>query len=192
MRTLSKLFAVLILGGVSCGAHASLITLDLSSGWYSYDHLDGRKNVVIVINLNAISGMASGAPVEIDGIGWDLNVTTIGPSWLSEAALDFDNGSLTLIPGAGVDASGEQFFSSGGVLFLADLGLANIFLQDGLLTLQFFETFDDTPLELDAILSGTVTLSTVMAPVPLPAAVWFFASGLLATGVIGRSQRRVA
>ncbi|NNF17050.1 MAG: hypothetical protein HKN70_09900 [Gammaproteobacteria bacterium] len=187
-----KPFIALAFGIFALSTQASLITIDLSSGWYSYDQLGGHKNINVVINLNTLLGMPAGSPVEIDGIGWDLNIATVGASWLSEAALNFDHGSLILIPGTGVDAPGDQFFSSAGVISLVALGGANIVLSDGLLTLEFFETFDATPLEIDAILSGTLTLSTVMAPVPVPAALWMLASGLFATGLLDRTRRRAA
>ena len=81
---------------------------------------------------------------------------------------------------------------SGGIVYLSDVGLPDITLSDGLLTLQFFETFDDVPHAIDAIFSGTLTISTVMAPVPLPAGAWLLISGLMTAGVFGRRRTQAA
>ena len=90
-------------------------------------------------------------------MGWNVTLESPGASWLSEAVTYFDGSDLDgmglfLTVGAGNDAPGTMTFDSGGILDLSDNGIPNIPSgPDGLLYMQFFESFDDVADDVDAI-----------------------------------------
>ena len=130
------------------GVPDSMLNLDIS-GVESWDALDDPSNTVLAEVL--------GPGAVMTGIGWDLTITTVGASWLSEAVTYFDgqdqDGSgLFLTPGVGNGAPGSMTFSSGGIVDLTDNGIANIPVgADETLYLQFFESFDDVSDSVDAV-----------------------------------------
>lgn len=171
-------------------AGAAVFTLDVS-GVESWDGLDSPNNAAFVIDLAAELGFASGTTLIVDAVGFDVTIDSLSPlgtSWLSEATVALERTDLTdglfLAPGIGNDFSGVDSFSSSGLIDLAALDL-DFRLQDGLLSVQFFEGFDDAIDAIDAIwLDGTIDISARV--IPLPAAVWLFAGGLLALGGLRR------
>jgi len=127
---------------------STTLVLDIS-GEDSWDGLNDPSNTVLVVPLGAGSAMT--------GIGWDVNLTTIGGSWLSEARFYFDGSDqdlmgLFLTPGVGNNVGGTNAnFSSGGPLDLTDNGIPDIpILADGNLYVQLYEGFDDVPDAVDA------------------------------------------
>jgi hypothetical protein len=110
------------------------------------DNVGAAGNTVLTVDLNALLGTASGSRVTVLGIGWDVLITSFGPSWLSEALVQLQDGSgkgyLALQPGRGVDLSGSQTFSSDGILDLTAFGLS-FQLDNGILVLAFGEEFND-------------------------------------------------
>lgn len=136
------------------------------------------SNEVYVIDLALASGRPSGTPLAMNGIGWDVTIETIGASWLSEAAMYFDDNiapdgtGLILRPGAGQNrpgAAGGEFFSSGGIIKLSDAGIPDVVLPDGKLRLEFYETYEDFEDALDAsyLLPSTLTIQFVPEPATL-------------------------
>lgn len=87
----------------------------------------------------------------LTGIGWDVTLTTFGTSWLSEAgtyfdASDQDGSGLFLTFGPADGMPGTMHYDSGGIVDLTDNGIPNIeILEDGLLYMEFFDSFDDFP-----------------------------------------------
>lgn len=124
---------------------ACLPTTDIES----WDAIDDTDNIVMSLNI--------GAGNELTGVAFDVQIETIAPSWLSEAAVLFsdstgsaDPNGINLTPGVGNDAPGTMDFSSGGVIDFATNMLPNIVAgADGILRLEFFETFDDTADAID-------------------------------------------
>lgn len=86
---------------------------------------------------------------EMTGIGWEVTITANSPSWLDDAGVLFvpsfgDTSGLFLRPGGGVETSGTQTFSSGGVLMLADAEIPNVPANAaGELYVQMWEAFVD-------------------------------------------------
>jgi hypothetical protein len=140
------------------------VTMSLNvHGFASIDLLDDADNDIFIKEL--------GEGALLTGVGWDVNITTHGGSWLSEAAMYFDgsdqDGSgLFLTPGVGDDLPGTASYSSE-VVDLTDNGIPDIpILGDGRLYVQFFETFDDTADSADAIYESPSTLTIQYLPSP--------------------------
>lgn len=150
------------------------LTIDIS-GYQSFD-LQGSP-------LNKIFHVLVGVGTEITALEWDLNLSTVGGSWASEAVIGFEN-QLNLTPGiADAFPVTNANYSSDGIIDLSDVGLPNITVgADGLLALEFFESFDDVPGVADAIwLAGsTITIYTPGWPTPGTASSLAFA-GLIAS-----------
>ena len=95
------------------------VALDQVAVW---DGLGSPNNVVMTIDMAALFGLASGSAIDLNGIGWDVTVSTFGASWLSEATMYFDNqtqdsgAGIFLSVGAGSDVAGTANFTSGGIM----------------------------------------------------------------------------
>jgi hypothetical protein len=137
---------------------STTLNLDIS-GNDSWDALNDASNTVLTVPL--------GAGASMTGIGWDVNIATVGGSWLSEARLYFDGSDqdlmgLFLAPGVAVGAPGAQNFNSGGIIDLTDNAIPDIpILGDGTLYIQLFESFDDVSDSIDANWTAGSTLDIV-------------------------------
>ena len=155
----------------------------------SWDGLGDPDNVVLSIDMAALFGLASGSAIDLNGIGWDVTVSTVGASWLSEATMYFDNqtqdsgAGIFLTVGAGSDFAGTANFTSGGIVKLSDAGLPDLILADGVLRIEFWESFDDVSDDIDAFLDGTLTLQS---SVPAPSGVALLGLG----GLVAARRRR--
>jgi hypothetical protein len=153
------------------------ITVVSVNGIASYDGfgaaINDRLSVMLSSNATVI------------GVGWDVNLETVGASWLSEATVTFLNSpiGLQLSPGD-VNAPGNQFFSSGGILDLASIDPTFPFQVgvDGMLNMEFWDSFVDNPGAVDAFWSGSLTIQWV----PTPGAVAVLGMG----GLIATRRRR--
>ena len=157
------------------GTVGGTISVDLNNV-ESWDAEGSPNNFTMTVNIGAGNSLVA--------IGWDVEVATVGPSWLSEATMSFSNttgpAGLFLSVGAGNDAPGTMLFSSGGLLDLTDNMIPNITADaDGLITIEFFESYDDVIDEIDAFLNGKITLG-IDVPAPGTAALFGF-GGLAAT-----------
>jgi len=117
----------------------------------SWDGLDDADNIVIDLDI--------GEGNMLTGVGWDIGITTVGDSWLSEATIQFsdstgsaDPNAINLNVGDGNDAPGDQDFSSGGAIIdFSDNGLPDVTAgADGILRIQLFDSFDDNADAIDA------------------------------------------
>ncbi len=117
----------------------------------SLDGLDDPDNVVLDFFI--------GAGNELTGLSWDINIATAGVSWLSDATIQFsssdgsaDPNAFNLAPGFGQNMPGAMDFSSNGIVPFASIPMNNVVVNaDGILRLQFFESFDDVSDVPDAI-----------------------------------------
>lgn len=121
--------------------------------------------------LNTVMSANLGANSHVIGIGWDVNLTALGASWLSELTVSFEDSSATtgvyLRPGAGNDFPGTASFSSGGVVDLIGLGLDFNVGADGVLRMEFFEGYNDYVAAVDGWWnSGTLTVQYDTIPAP--------------------------
>ncbi len=164
----SFVMAAAAAGFVASAASAEIVTVDLTNV-NSWDGLGDADNDVLSLDLAAAIGLPSGSEVVVDAIGWDVTIETIGGSWLSEARIAYDDSGdgtpeIFLTPGFGDDFAGSDAYSSGGLLVLADAAIPDLVLADGVLTLEFYEGFDDVADEIDAIWGGELALNVVPAP----------------------------
>lgn len=173
------------------GATNTIINVDIS-GVESRFALSNPGNVVLNVDLAAALGLASGSTVTMTSIGWNVNLTTFGGSWLSEARIYFDDNvapdlsGLFLTPGVGNGFSGTNVnFASAGQIDLSDNAIPNIVLPNGILRLEFYESFVDDTLAADAIWESGF-LSIGVAEIPAPGA----AALLGVAGLAGMRRRR--
>lgn len=164
-------------------AQAATLVIDVA-GLTSVDDLGSPNNLVQTYNL--------GANATVQGIAYDLTLTTVGLSWLSEATIAFEDSSqlagVFLTPGFTDDFAGTGTYSGSAVL--ADLGLEFNVGADGILRVEFFESFDDVFAAIDAnYISGTITITHngVTAAVPEPASWALMIGGF---GLVGGAMRR--
>lgn len=124
-----------------------------TDGTESWDALGSPNNVVVELDI--------GAGNTVTGSSFDVTIQTSGNgSWCSEATVllsnsdgEGDPNGILLNPAAGEDATcdGGLEFSSEGVIDFAANGLPNIEPNaDGILRLEFHESFDDAADEIDA------------------------------------------
>lgn len=152
----------------------------------SWDGQGSPNNAVVFFNI--------GAGNAVNGIGWDVVLTAFGASWRSEIAiLVTDSANLpftgfTLRPGAAnTSPGGPTAYSSQGILKLANYNIPPVVaLADGLIRVEFFETYDDGVNQQDGVWnSGTIAFQ--LRDVPAPGAAGLL--GLAGVGLLGRKRR---
>ena len=186
----TRIAALLMVGLLGAApAHSALLEIDVT-GIDSNDGPGAPINEVLTFDI--------GANAHVTGLGWDVVLFADAPSWLSEMAALFGPSdgtySLVLTPGAGVDNPGTQAFSSGGIINLVDLGLDFFVFADGILRVEFAETFVDFPGDWDGIWeSGTLSVqyAGMEASVPEPGTLALLGLGLIGIGLRRRAGKAV-
>lgn len=169
------------------------VTLTLENGASAGDPGD-PVNTAAAINLASIFGAAV---TSVTGTGWDVSITTLGGSWLSEAGYSLAGQSdlgIFVTPFAGATFNrpsvGEESTSSGGIIDYTDNALPDTILDNSILLFELFESFDDAliggglPSGEDAFWNGTITVAVTVVPAPGAGAV------LAAAGVLAARRRR--
>ncbi len=169
---------------LSSSAQADVVVVSYDvTGIESWDSLGDSDNVLASVDLGAYTG------ITVTGIGWDVDLSATGPSWLSELTVGFLDSpiGLQLAPGAGDTFPGAATYSSGGILDLATIDPSFPFTVPGnTVSLEFFEGFDDFADGIDGMWTGgTLTFQFSGTPVPEPSAL-----GLLAVAGVGFVARR--
>ncbi|MGK0190068.1 MAG: hypothetical protein ACI9R3_005888 [Verrucomicrobiales bacterium] len=127
-------------------ARADIIKNVSIDGIDSWDGLGDPSNTILTVEV--------GSATTITGIAWDVQLGTIGASWLSEATYSINN--VQSVTPFNQDSPGVASTDSGGILDLTDNGLPDITLTDSNgdfsndFTLEFHESFDDVPGAVDA------------------------------------------
>ena len=170
----------LLTGGA---AHATVIP-------YNFDVTGIASNDVFGTAGNELRQIYIRPFAHIVSIGWDVNLTAVTPSWLSELAVDVSDGGangFSLTPGFGADASGTRSFS--GFADLVGLGLDFFLSSTGFLYLEFFDSFKDNVGSRDGIWnSGTLRIGAV----PEPGSIALVALALVAGGAVTRRRAKSA
>ncbi|MEW6073041.1 MAG: choice-of-anchor J domain-containing protein [Planctomycetota bacterium] len=162
---LSKAWSPPVVSSTTNG-RSTTIVLDIS-GMQSWDYLGDPSNSWIYVPIPVGDNMI--------GIGWDVNLATIGASYLSEAAFHFDGSDqvdpgLYLTPGSADNFPGTGYYYSP-VIDLTDNGIPDIpILADGLLWIELFEWYDDVNDAADAdwVAPSTLTIVHETPVVPPP------------------------
>jgi len=158
MKTTIALAVIAATAGLATAQ--STMTIDLS-GTQFFDGLGDSSNEIVSVFV--------GASFEITNIEWDLNLTTFTdpnasfPSWASEANIDF-NGLLNL----------QISTTASGVVNENSAGSAPVSLilgADGMLNMEFWESFDDSADNADSALKDNSSITITYTPAPSAMAV---------------------
>jgi hypothetical protein len=171
------------IGGERPASTTTTLTIDLS-GVNSWDTQGDSDNLFSSFGM---FGTLVGGGAQIMGVSWDVTIETVGASWLSEASIRLSNtadtASYTFAPGEGSDFAGVMNFA--GSTDLVATGDDFTLNADSILTIEFFESFDDVDGAIDATYLTGSTLTILYKPVPTPGAL-----GLLGFGAIVGTRRR--
>ena len=172
---LAVLAGVLAAGTAAMGSGIDTFFVIPPNGIPSHDGFNAPGNAIIFFDVAAAAGLPSGTPVVVNGFDYDVtlfadpNVGTFGGSWLQELRVGCTPvGGTTGIffsPGAGNTTSGTAHFSSGGVTKFSTIGIQDFVLPNGVLQMQFYESFDDAAgVDDGRWLSGNLTFQIAPAP----------------------------
>lgn len=164
-------------------AFATPFTFDIA-GARSVGEFGNGGNDVVEINV--------GANATITSVSYNVNLTAFPPSFFSEMFLAFTNSSATrganLQPGIGVNEAGTQTFTGVEDLIADDFSFSVD--TDGILRLEFYESFDDESVSPDGVWNfGTITFNTDASEVPEPATGMLIGAGLALMACTTRRRR---
>lgn len=151
-----------------------------AAGVASFDAAAAAGNTVLTFNVTP------GALV--DAISYNLSLATVGESWMTEASIAFlnSNGDGVVLSGLGEGAPGTGTYA--GAASLVSLNLQFNVGADGLLIVEFYESYDDVTGAADANwTAGGITFGNI-GVVPEPATYGLMALGMLA--VVGAARRK--
>lgn len=143
---------------------------------------------------NAILDFDIGTGAHVTGIGYNVNLTAFAPSYLSEITILFSPSDSTL-PGVSLapafdqDASGTGTFSSNGIVDLTAPGLDFNVSSDGLLRLEFFESYSDTGVDPNGLFNSG-TLNVQYEAVPEPSTWAILSLSVMGTGIMCLRRRQ--
>ena len=178
-------------GTTQDGVPDSMVSMNMG-GAESWDLVGSPNNQVLT--------EAMGAGAIVTGANWNVTITTVGASWLSEAQAHMGSSSSPSVviatPGAADAMPGSMTYVGGGDF--TDNAVPNITLDaDGMFVMELAESFDDVTDAVDANYdAGTYDMLYIAgAPVPTMPTLGLIALviSLLALGmVLLRRRARVS
>jgi hypothetical protein len=179
----AALFMALCVG--ASAASALTATVDVS-GTASDDVENAASNVRKTLTLTP------GA--HVTAVGWDVSLTATSPSWLTELTVSLLDSTgavgVNLTPGYGDNRAGTASYSTGGTVDLLSLGQDFYVGNDGLLKLQFFESYNDVAGADGMWNSGTISLEYQTAAVPEAGTAALMSAGALGLLTVTSRRRR--
>ncbi len=167
---------------------ASVIATPFGSGDLFVDVTGVTTNGLELNAANTVRYYAVAPGALVDAISYSLTQTAYSPSWLSEMVVSFTTSTgdgVFLTAGYADSTPGTASYTDSALL--SDYGLAFTIPADGLLRVEFFETFDDSSVNPDGLfVSGGVTLAGI---VPEPSTYGMMALGLLGLGAALRRRQ---
>lgn len=161
MRHLSIAATAALAAASFAAADSFVINVD---GIESWDSAGSPNNTVLSFDVASAIGLPAGSDVIWTDLGWDVTIAPQGGSWYSEAAVGFDAGGLSLRPGAADSFAGTDPLPYAGSVNFQDAFGDDFVIAGGVLTLEFFESFDDAAGAIDALWTGSLTLTVIPAP----------------------------
>jgi len=177
---------------LAISASAGIVTYDVT-GTASWGMEGNSSNVVVILDVAAALGLPSGSSVTMTGMGWDVTLTAVDPSWLLDMVVGFgipgELSEILLRPGGQDPFPGTRSYSSDGIVDLTDSGIPDLVLPNGLLRLEFYEIYDDIANAPDGTWdSGYLYIAegATQTLIPAPASAVLALPGLLALCVLRR------
>ena len=147
---MKKTIALAVIAASAGLASADTMVIDVSGSQF-FDEQGAAVNEILSVLV--------GAGAAITNIAWDVNLTTFTdpnatfPSWASEATMSFEGAENVNVSGDGFGVVNQNYAGSqaSGIV----LGV------DGILDIEFFESFDDSTGNADSAFEAgsTITLS---------------------------------
>lgn len=180
MRKWSQFFGWIALAAgaslVDSTAMADGVQLEVDIGGVnSWDLVGDPDNEVMLVDLADMLNLPPGSEVTMNGIGWDVELAVSCPSWFSDATMSFADfpgaaDVVVLRPGVGFDfCDSDSMNFTVDAFKLQDVKVDDIVVSDGVLEIEFFESFDDFVDGIDAtwLEGSTVTIQVVAPPLAL-------------------------
>jgi len=192
MRIFTTMMAATLLSTAAFAAstaNAATLVVDVS-GIDSYGGYGDPGNTILSFDI--------GAGSIVTDVAYDVSLEAFSPSWLSEITLDFTDSAtlagVSLTPGFMDSTSGVGSYADSASL--VDLGLSFAVGDDGILLLQFYDSFDDSSVTPDGRWTqGSITFTytaTDTPAVPEPATWAMLISGFALAGAAMRRRATVA
>ena len=157
---------------VSGIAFAGSVTQDLT-GIHSYESLADALNHQLTFNIGAGSEVVGFSFVDVTGVGLEADgVTEGGPSWGNEMSMAIGSSAapavaISFFPGEGSATAGGPWGPESGAGDLIAAGLNFVVEADGILTMEFYEGYNDHVGSADAkYTGGSVTIEYNEIPAP--------------------------
>jgi hypothetical protein len=186
-KTLRNLAGATLVALCANTAQADTALINVT-GAISYDVEGSASNTRMSVSLSP------GA--HVTAVGWDVSLTANSPSWLTEMRVSLLDSTGTvgvnLTPGYADNFSGTATYSSGGTVDLAGSGNDFYVGANGLLSVQFFEDYNDLTGADGTWNSGLLTVEYSVSSVPEPASLALWSGGLLIGLGLRRQAARVA